>query len=392
MDFEMLKKELVEHKVYTAWQFIENTNANIRVAQYCFDTVMAISAKMTEEAHKNNVEISEKIINRKSVAITVKDIPDFLIDIAGKGVDGFFLIQKLIRDFYQYLRNSFDSIGQIANAGLLANNGRKVDKTDFPAMKERFQQQMYSGEFPIIAEWFSKTDSDDEFKYIDAVCNRVKHTAFINNQISIGLFGCENKMKMGAFFRNGEQHEKTDLKDKMQKAIKFTEDSYTEFLTFFSDEIKKDLHVSGRYHDGIKVYQQYMKDDELSSFSLPYIVSQQPFSAMPNEIYVLLLRNNEGEIIAMNCPFSLILITLEADYKTAVGRYVATPEDTVGKDNIVKYRKYIKDIVITNPQTVLAKSILDGTGKFYRNNPFFELETISVSDDEAFLKRVALPF
>ena len=77
------------------------------------------------------------------------------------------MIQKLIRDFYQYLRNSFDSIGQIANAGLLANKGKKVDKTDFPAMKDRFQQQTYSGEFPLTSAWFSKTDSDDEFKYID---------------------------------------------------------------------------------------------------------------------------------------------------------------------------------------------------------------------------------
>ena len=149
MDFDVLKKELAEHKVYTAWQFIENTNANIRVAQYCLDTITAISAKMTEDAHKNNEEISERIINRKSVAITDADLPDFLIDIAGNDVDGFFLIQKLIRDFYQYLRNSFDSIGQIANAGLLANKGKKVDKTDFPAMKDRFQQQTYSGEFPL---------------------------------------------------------------------------------------------------------------------------------------------------------------------------------------------------------------------------------------------------
>ena len=54
MDFDVLKKELAEHKVYTAWQFIENTNANIRVAQYCLDTITAISAKMTEDAHKNN--------------------------------------------------------------------------------------------------------------------------------------------------------------------------------------------------------------------------------------------------------------------------------------------------------------------------------------------------
>ena len=48
MDFEVLKKELAEHKVYTAWQFIENTNANIRVAWYCLNTIAAVSDKMTE--------------------------------------------------------------------------------------------------------------------------------------------------------------------------------------------------------------------------------------------------------------------------------------------------------------------------------------------------------
>lgn len=392
MDFDVLKEELAEHKVYTAWQFIENATANIRVARYCLDTIVAISEKMTEISHKNNEEISEKLISHKSIAITDTDLPDFSIDIAGNGVDGFFLIQKLIRDFYQYLRNSFDSIGQIANAGLLANNGKKVDKTDFPAMKDRFQQQTYSGEFPLTAAWFSKTEGDDEFKYIDAICNRVKHTAFINNQVSIGLFGCENKMNMGAFLRNGEQHEKANLRDKMQQAIKFTEDSYIEFLTAFSVEFKNDMHVSGRYHDGIKVYQQYMKDSELSSFSLPYIISQESFATMPNEIYILLLKSNEGEIKAADSPFPSILITSADDYKTAVGRYVAAAEDTVGKDNIVKYRKYVKDTDTTDPQIAMIKSMRDGTGKFYRANPFFDLQTVSVSDDDTFLTRVTLPF
>lgn len=390
MNFEVLKKELVEHKVYSAWQFIENTNANIRVAKYCLDTIVAISAKMTEDAHKKGEEFSEKIVANKSFAITDDTLPDFLIDVAGNNVDGFFLIQKLIRDFYQYLRNSFDSIGQIANAGLLANKGKKIDKTDFPAMKKKFQQQTYSGEFSLTSAWFSKVDSDDEFKYIDAVCNRVKHTAFVNNQISIALFGCESKMNMGAFSRNGVHHEKADLKDKMQKSLNFTKDNYTEFLTAFSIELKNDLHNSGRFHDGIKVYQQYKKENELSSFSLPYIVSEQSFSAMPNEIYVLLLRSNEDEIKAANSPFASILITSANDYKTAVGRYVASTEDTVGKDNIMKYRKYIKDTDTIDPQFAMIKSVQDGTGKFYHANQFFDLYTSS--DDDTFSKRIVSPF
>jgi hypothetical protein len=185
---------------------------------------------------------------------------------------------------------------------------------------------------------------------------------------------------------------KANLKDKMQRAIKFTEDSYTEFLMAFSAEFKNDLHISGRYHEGIKVYQQYMKDSELSSFSLPYIVSQESFAAMPNEIYVLLLKSNEGEIKAADSPFPSILITSADDYKTAVGRYIAATEDTVGKDNIVKYRKYVKDTDTTDPQIAMIKSMHDGTGKFYHANPFFDLQTVLVSDDDTFLKRAALPF
>ena len=69
MDFDVLKKELAEHKVYTAWQFIENTNANIRVAQYCLDTITAISAKMTEDAHKNNEEIYAVVSGRGKAVI-----------------------------------------------------------------------------------------------------------------------------------------------------------------------------------------------------------------------------------------------------------------------------------------------------------------------------------
>lgn len=238
MDFEVLKKELAEHKVYTAWQFIENTNANIRVAWYCLNTIAAVSDKMTEIAHKNNEEISEKIINHKSISITEADIPDFSIDIAGKDVDGFFLIQKLIRDFYQYLRNSFDSIGQIANAGLLANKGKKVDGTDFPAMRGKFLQQTYSGEYPLTSAWFSKTDGDEEFKYIDAVCNRVKHTAFINNQVSIGLFGCENKMNMGLSLEKGSSMKKLILKIKCNRRLNILRIAMLNFLRLFLQNLR----------------------------------------------------------------------------------------------------------------------------------------------------------
>lgn len=44
--------------------------------------------------------------------------------------------------------NSFDSISQIINAGLLANKGKKVDSVDIQVMVKCFGQQTYSTAFP----------------------------------------------------------------------------------------------------------------------------------------------------------------------------------------------------------------------------------------------------
>lgn len=44
---DSMKKELVAHKVYSAWQFITYTEKNIDTVQYCADTINNIIGKMT---------------------------------------------------------------------------------------------------------------------------------------------------------------------------------------------------------------------------------------------------------------------------------------------------------------------------------------------------------
>ena len=61
-------------------------------------------------------------------------MPTYELRVAGEKVDPWFLFDKLLRDFFQYSMNAFDSISQIANAGLLANKGKKVDSVDFQRM------------------------------------------------------------------------------------------------------------------------------------------------------------------------------------------------------------------------------------------------------------------
>lgn len=87
----------------------------------------------------------------KKVSITTESLPNYVTSIAGKDVPAAFLLNKLTKDFFQYSRNVFDSISQIANVSLLGSKAKKPDSVDFPAMLKTFNQPTYSQDFPDIS-------------------------------------------------------------------------------------------------------------------------------------------------------------------------------------------------------------------------------------------------
>lgn len=62
----------------------------------------------------------------KRLSIKQEDLPTYEIRVAGEKIDPWFLFDKLLRDFFQYSMNAFDSMSQIINAGLLANKEKKL--------------------------------------------------------------------------------------------------------------------------------------------------------------------------------------------------------------------------------------------------------------------------
>lgn len=49
-----LKRELITHNIYSAWQFIEYTEKNIATVHYCADTIKNIIDKMAEKQFVGN--------------------------------------------------------------------------------------------------------------------------------------------------------------------------------------------------------------------------------------------------------------------------------------------------------------------------------------------------
>ena len=60
---DLLRKDLIAHKIYSAWQFIEYTEKNISTVQYCADTLNNIIGKMT--MMNNPASMSRLSGNRK---------------------------------------------------------------------------------------------------------------------------------------------------------------------------------------------------------------------------------------------------------------------------------------------------------------------------------------
>ncbi len=390
---DLMKKELIAHKVYSAWQFIAYTEKNIGTVQYCADTINNIIGKMTMKNIRWQQDIFADFVDDitedgkkvKRVSVTTENSPVFEVRVAGEKVNPWFLFDKLLRDFFQYTMNAFDSMSQIINAGLLANKGKKVDSVDIQKMMTTFNQQTYSTAFPKMQMWLNKIAQSQEFQYIEAINNRTKHTADIANKLSMGILGSSNTTEIGPFFRKDVQHDKIELSDQLQATLDFLNNSWDEFLTVFQEEYVKDVYTENRKHSISGVHQQKLKDKPDQDLSYAYISADTTFDAMPEELYILLVNEIENEVYAHECPFNTIFVT-GTNKEDILGRYCA--DDVIGDDCLLHYRKYVKDKTVTGGACKFY--LYQENTVFYHKNPFFNVE--SVSDDETFLARTSLPF
>lgn len=391
-----LEEKLYEYGVYNAWQFIVNTSKTIHTAAFCKDTILSLIAQMEEEHAEWQDNLWKQLLEQtgpeKSISIKSGDLPVHNISIAGVETSISFLLDKLTKDFFQYCRNAFDSMAQVANAGCLAFKEKKIEKVDFPCMLKVFQQQTYSADFPTMAEWFNQISGSDEYTYLDAFCNRTKHTCDVYLKVSMAIMGGENETTINPFFRKEQQHEKQSVKDYLVDIYDFVDKAFTDFVTALETEIPKKKYVENRYHN-LKCYQQRMKDNEGANFSVVFIDEDTDgIVGMPEEIEVLLLQKLEDRSIAkQNCKIDTIYVCQQQDgIDKYVGKYEAA--ELCGDDSLLRYRRYRKTVVDPKKSPLLFE-IMDNWKKapvFYHSNHFMDITTIT--DVDEFAGRVQLPF
>lgn len=390
-----LEEKLYDYGVYNAWQFVVNTSKTIHTANFCKDAISSLISRMEKEHsdwEKNLFsQINEQESAVRKISVTTENLPVHKVSVADVEVDNSFLLDKLTKDFFQYCRNAFDSMAQIANAGCLAFRAKKLESVDFPCMLRVFQQQTYSTDFPTISAWFNQISGSAEYAYLDAFCNRTKHTCDVYLKVSMAFMGGDNKAIINPFFRKTTQHGKQNVKDYLTTVYDFVYKAFEDFIVALETEIAKATYVQNRYHH-LNCYQQRLKDDESNDYAVIYISEEtNGIAQMPDEIEVLLLRQyDDGEIVSKNCEIDTIYVRSQNDEHHYVGKYECI--EPCGDDTLLRYRRYKKEILEPDKYPILYGIMQNWKTKhlFYHNNPFIDITT--VSDMDEFLGRVQLPF
>lgn len=82
---DVLKRELIEHKIFSAWQFMEYTEKNIATVEYCANTIDSLIKKMTMKTVRWQQDISADLVDDvteegkpvKRLSVTTENSPTY---------------------------------------------------------------------------------------------------------------------------------------------------------------------------------------------------------------------------------------------------------------------------------------------------------------------------
>ena len=393
-----LQQKFFECNVYDAWQYFQNACFNIGTAKFIQNTIDSLLAKNLAEQQEFQMSIENKLFSPSKagkisiVTVRNKDFPRFSVDVAGQKVGSVFLINKLLKDYFQYARNSFDSIAQVINASLLAFYAKDIEQVDIGWLFREVEKGKKLNGFPQICEWLRKMKMSEEYEYIDSYCNMTKHICAIDIKVSIPLWGTGFNAVINSFEKRNKSFPSQSLEKSIPKIQAFLEDSFNEFTRIINAEVETKVNVINRNYC-IKAYQRIMKDDPENNYAVFYIEGKA--ESMPENIEILFTRKmKDGYIVAQNCEIDTIYIKdydSTADKTEYAGRYVAIKP--IASTHFLFYRRYKKEMLRDNTEATYREQIIKATqdkGIILHINPYIEFEILS--DDDRAMQRAQSGF
>lgn len=377
-DLKPLLNKMVTAKLYDGWQYIQCATKSINTAKYCIEV---IGSCIHQYEDKYNEWFQDLIAcatenNKPQMEIS---LPKYITKVADMDINSAMLINKLTKDFFQYTRNAFDYIAQIANVVYLRDRRKKIESVDFRRMQDVFAQQTYSNVYPQMHAWFDSIANSSEYIYLDDFCNRTKHICDVYVNLSISLFGGESKVTINPFFKNQTAHPIQDVKTYLESIWNYAFHSLDDYLQQLENDVGNTITGENRYHQ-LLGYQQTIKDSPDNSFAFVYINATNEIAQMAEEIEVLLLQQDhvDGHVNACNCSVETIYVVNPQNKWDVLAAYKA--EEQYYQNQVLYYRKYKKYIPSGTDEPLIIQITTGQENKDMKlyPNPYISYDDVEV--------------
>jgi hypothetical protein len=248
-------------------------------------------------------------MNKGNALITQDELNRTNLYIAGYQIDDVAFLRKTTIEFFHYARISMDVLFQIINAGLLGDEAYHV--TDKGLLKKVLTKISNIHDFDNLSQQLSQIKDNNEFKYLSAFDNYIKHIKTIlitvKNSFIIG--------KVDEFYINEFCHDKVPYKQvealvKVKEIHDYVLNTVDNILEEFLNQVPNCLDNSQRIQE-IKFKMQVQKNENRDKidFITFYIEVENELSELPSEIkvYPLIVKPN-GEIYSYDFRFDKLFV------------------------------------------------------------------------------------
>jgi len=329
VDYNKIKLILAQNSVFDSFQFIESMYYFLELASFSKKIIEDLSKYILDKKDEEEKKVYDNLQKHKSAEISAYDTNVLLIN---NKIDSYFLIEKNMIDFFQYLRSAYEAVYQFINSSLFSDDAFNVGDVSYHSIKSKIKN------FPIFNSLellLNNITSDSIYQYITDFNNHVKHIKNISLSVKISfLIGSNKNIDISEFQKKENKYDKKDLldfsNDCLKKVIKDTDDLIDEIIKL----VPNTLNTTNRVHD-IKMKIIYDKDQNVNSFGY-YIDVLDNISELPSSISILPLIIHNNEVDFINLEVDTVFIRDKND--KIIGKAVA--EIPYFRNLFLKYRKF----------------------------------------------------
>ena len=309
INLKEFRRELAEHKVYDAWQYVNSLREMLEYMDMSCALVENVYLQRKETLREKEQEIVHEAIEKGSVDVGESTLHCTSLNIAGLEIDDRLFLQKTTMEFFHYARMSIDIIFQIINAALLGDRAVKVGYgiiitkvCDIISKKTEFEK---------LNELVENNKENENFKYIQAFDNYMKHikTVLVAIQNSF-IIGNKDTFLIGEFVNKGIRYPERDAVPTIRELDHYVKTTVLEILTEVKKQLPNCLDNSHRIHDiSFKFVAKKVNDGIYPEYLSFFIEVQENIDELPSEVKIrpLIVKPN-GTIAEFDFRFDKIFI------------------------------------------------------------------------------------